>query len=147
MVDRIFPYAEPFRLASAGLREGASALFQAEVEEGDTGREGKAYAGQVIAEAFTQLKVSARRFMTLPETGPVPQLSQASVLAHPDFKAAVMAVADALPKVEEFISVPASRIAATLRSWVEDGDTSQASIIAISSEAATKIAKLKGSRA
>lgn len=147
MVSPIFPYIEAFQLASGGIKEGASALFQAEAADGEAARQGKQYAGQVIAEAFAQIKAITRRYMALPSSGLPVQVSQHSLLAHSEFKAAVLTCADGLGTVEEFIGVPAERIAAALRLWVKDGDPSHAAIIAISCEAANKISKTKGVRA
>ena len=144
MVSPAYPYIEAFQLASAALKEGASALFQAEADEGDSRRQGRAYAGQVIAEAFTQIKAATRRYMNTPEhLSRTPQI----ILSHEGVRAAVLDCANNMALVEPFIGVPAQRIAATLRTWVGDGEPGHAALIAMSCDAANKIAKTMSARA
>lgn len=145
MASPIIPFIEAFQLASGALTEGTSALSEAGLGEGDEARQGKAYAGQVIAEAFTQIKAAARRYMQTPEY--LNRVGTQIILSDPTFQAAVLECVGKLDAIKPFIGVAGERIGAGLRSWVNDKERGQAAVIAMSCDAANKIAKTISARA
>jgi hypothetical protein len=139
------PYIENLNIAAAGIADGNRVLMETEANGGEGARQARMYAGQVIAEAFTQIRAAARRYMSELEYAN-PGASQ-PILGDAALQAAAVECADLLDKVVPTVGIAAGRVAAGLRAWVVDRAPREAAGLVVSCEAAKNISKTMSARA
>lgn len=137
------PYSELFRLAAAGLAEGAAVLTEAQGADAEASRPMIAYANQVFAGAFAKIEAAARRYMATNEYNN-PNLPR-PVLSDSGLRATVEECAKAMETAAPVLSVAGRRVPAVLRGWL--GDPAQAGLLAMQCDAAGRLAKTRSGRA
>lgn len=137
------PFSELFRLAAAGLAEGAAVLTEAQGADVEAARPMIAYANQVFAGAFAKIEAAARRYMATNEHNN-PNLPR-PILSDAGLRATVEECAREMESAAPMLSVAGRRVPVALRRWLSD--PTQAGLLAMQCDAAGRLAKTKSGRA
>jgi hypothetical protein len=138
------PYSEMFQLAAAAFAEGRGALEDTNGLNRDAVGPVLAYAHQAITSGFLQLEACAKRYANERECNGA---ANRPILGDPQFRAAVIQCVSQLEEAVPLLGVPAKRIAAALRRWVEDNNPAEARTLAMQCDAAARLSKTRSGRA
>lgn len=137
-------FTEQFRLGAAAFAEGCGSIADANSMTKDEARPSIAYGFQVLTSGFTQIEALARRYATMLESN---DAETRQVLADPLFRAAASECAKKLDESISAIGLPAKRIAAIIRRWIESSDPAEVRALAMAADAAGRASKMKSGRA
>jgi len=138
-------YTNHFQIASAAFAEGFAVLALAAGVSLDEGRPAIAYGQQAITTGLLQLEALAKGYSATPEYAQ--RAPARPIMSDPLFRAAGLECAEQLEKGATHLSVAGKRIAATLRTFIEGNDPTQARTLAAQCDAAARMAKARSGRA
>ena len=137
-------FTEIFKLAAAAFSEGSGSIADAAAMPKEEAKPSIAYGFQVMTSGFTQIETLSRRYAARLESE---QTEAKRVLADPLFRGAASECADKLDETVPAIGLPAKRIAAIIRRWIETSDPAEVRALAMACNAAHRASKTKSGRA
>lgn len=144
MSNAVAPFVGMFQLATAAFAEGVSTLEENAGANPDAAKPALAYGHQAITSGFLQIEALAKRYAGTPEASGA---TVRPILTDPQFRAAGLVCAAQLEGAVPFLGVPAKRMAAALRRWIEGNQPAEARTLAMGCDAAARLSKTRSGRA
>jgi hypothetical protein len=146
MSSEALPYTELLRSAVASLADarGALATDEASKPSGDT----IAYSLHSVITALDRLAVLSRRYSALPEFRETARGQSVAmpVVSDGAFCEAARALADRMDGCNDILGVAATRLATTIRRWIENKSPDSVRLLGSQTETAMRIMKRRVSR-